>query len=101
MLFLYVLSLLFSGVAVNSWIAALVAALVMGLINVTIKPLAQLISLPITVLTLGFFYLVINALMLLLVGWLVPGVTIGGFWTAFFAAIVLSILNAIFGLMED
>ena len=95
-LFLYVLSVLFSGIVVESALAAIVAAIVLGLINATIKPILQVISLPITILTLGIFYLVINGLMLMLVSALVPGFTVNGFGTAFFAAIILSLLNAIF-----
>ena len=95
-LFLYVLSFLFRGIVIDSAMAAIVAAIVLGLINVTIKPVLQLISLPITFLTLGIFYLVINGLMLMLVSRLVPGFHVSGFSTAFFAAIVLSLLNAVF-----
>ena len=94
--FLYVLSFLFRGVVIDSVVAALIAAVVLGLINATLKPILQVLSLPITVLTLGIFYLVVNALMLMLVSFLVPGFTITGFWTAFFAAIILSLLNAVF-----
>jgi len=95
-LFLYVLSVLFNGIVVESAMAAIIAAIVLGLINATIKPFLQIISLPISILTLGIFYLVINGLMLLLVSALVPGFTVYGFGTAFFAAIILSLLNAIF-----
>ena len=95
-IFLYVLSFLFSGVVIDNILAAIVAAVLIGLVNITIKPMLQVISIPITILTLGLFYLVVNALLLLLVSALVPGFSIGGFWTAFFASIVLSILNAAF-----
>jgi len=94
--FLYVLSFLFRGITIDSVFAALIAAVVLGLINATIKPILQFISLPITILSLGIFYLVINGLMLMLVSALVPGFHITGFWTAFFAAIVLSLLNVVF-----
>jgi len=94
-LFLYLLSFIFSGVVIDSLPAAIIAAAVLGVISVTVKPLLQIISIPITVLTLGFFYLVVNALMLLLVSAIVPGFSIGGFWTAFFASIVLSLLNSL------
>ncbi|MCL1787356.1 MAG: phage holin family protein [Defluviitaleaceae bacterium] len=94
--FLYVLSFLFSGIEISTFFAAVVAAAVLGLISVTVKPLLQIISLPITFLTLGLFYLVVNGLMLWLVSALVPGFSISGFWTAFFAAIVLSLLNSVF-----
>ena len=95
-IFLYVLSFLFRGIVIDSAIAAIVAAVVLGLINATIKPVLQIISLPITFLTLGLFYLIINGLMLMLVSALVPGFYVSGFGTAFFAAIILSLLNAVF-----
>ena len=94
--FLYVLSFLFRGVEISTLFAAIVAAAVLGIISVTVKPLMQIISIPITFLTLGFFYLVVNGLMLWLVSAIVPGFHISGFWTAFFAAIVLSLLNSVF-----
>jgi len=95
-LFLYVISAIFRGITIDGVVTALIAAVVMGLVNATLKPLLQLISLPITFLSLGLFYLVINGLMLMLVAALVPGFHISGFGTAFFAAIVLSLLNAVF-----
>ena len=95
-LFLYVLSFLFRGIVIESVVAALIAAIVLGLINSTLKPVLQIISFPITFLTLGIFYLVINGLMLMLVSALVPGFHVSGFGTAFFASIVLSLLNAVF-----
>ena len=95
-LFLYVLSFLFRGIVIDSVMSAIVAAIVMGLINATIKPILQIISLPITFLTLGLFYLVINGLMMMLVSFFVPGFHVSSFGTAFFASIVLSLLNAVF-----
>ena len=76
--------------------SALIAAIVLGLINATVKPVLQIVSLPITFLTLGIFYLVVNGLMLLIVSALVPGFHVASFGTAFFASIVLSLLNAVF-----
>ncbi|MCL1862203.1 MAG: phage holin family protein [Defluviitaleaceae bacterium] len=81
---------------IESSLDAIVAAIVLGLTNATLKPILQFIALPITFLTLGFFYLVVNGLLLMLVSVLVPGFHVSGFGTAFFASIVLSILNAIF-----
>jgi putative membrane protein len=90
------------GVDVESWGAAIFAALVLGLVNAVIKPLLVFLSLPITWLTFGLFYLVINALMLWLVAAIVPGVKIKGFGPAFLGALALSLLNllvsAFFGL---
>ena len=95
--FLYVLSFLFDGIVIDGIVSAVVAAVLLALVNATLKPLLVIISLPITILTLGIFYLILNALMLMLVSAFVPGFTVVGFGTAFFAAIVLSLLNAFLG----
>jgi putative membrane protein len=92
---LYLMTRIFSGFVIDGVVTALIAAAVLGLVNAVVKPLMHLISLPITIITLGLFSLVINALSLMLAAWLVPGFSISGFWTAFFAAILLSLLNAI------
>ena len=83
-------------IVIDSALAAIAAAIVLGLINAKIKPVLQIISLPITFLTLGIFYLVVNGLLLMLVSALVSGFHVAGFGTAFFASIVLSLLNAVF-----
>lgn len=72
-----------------------VAALLFGLVNAVIRPVVLLLTLPLTVLTLGLFILVVNALMLLFVSAVVPGFTLGGFWTAFWAAIFIAIVSFI------
>ena len=69
--------------------ALAVAALVLGLVNAFLRPLLFWMTLPLTVLSLGFFLLVLNAAMLGLVGWLVPGFTVSGFLPALFGAIVV------------
>lgn len=92
---LYILSLLFSGIQIVDPSAALIAAVVLGFVNAIVKPFLHIISLPITILTLGLFSLVINALMLMLASALVPGFYISGFGTAFLAAIVMSFLNTL------
>ncbi|MBR0648091.1 phage holin family protein [Roseomonas terrae] len=73
----------------------ILAALVLGIVNAILRPLVVLLSLPATILTLGLFLLVVNAAMLGLVGWLVPGFTVSGFWSALFGAIVVSIVSAV------
>ncbi|MCL2603738.1 MAG: phage holin family protein [Defluviitaleaceae bacterium] len=92
---LYILTWIFPGFVISGAVTAMVAAAVLGLVNAIIKPLMHIISLPVTILTLGLFSLVINAFSLLLAAWFVPGFSISGFWTAFFAALVLSVLNAL------
>lgn len=76
---------------------ALVLAIVLALINMFIRPLITLLTLPINVLTLGLFSLVINALLIMLAGMLVPGFAVAGFWPAFFFAILLALINTLFG----
>ena len=82
-------------------LGAIVLAVVLGIINVFIKPVVKLIALPVTILTLGIFSLVINALFILLASELLSGFEVSGFWTAFFFSIVLSLVNAFFGLFKD
>jgi len=83
------------GVSVSSFPVALVVAIVLGLINITIKPLILLITLPINILTLGIFTFVINALMILLAARIVDGFTVDTFWAALLFALLISILNAL------
>ncbi len=71
----------------------LVVGLVIGLINLLVKPLVTLLSLPLIILTLGLFFLVINALMFYLAGVLLPGLEIGGCLPAFLGGLVLALLN--------
>lgn len=91
---LYVTDFLFVGIGFDSWQALLVSAIVIGFVNTFIKPIAQLIALPISILTIGIFALLINVAMLGLTAFIVPGFHIDGFWTAFWGAIVLSITSA-------
>ena len=73
----------------------IVAAVLLGIVNAFIRPLVILLTLPFTVITLGLFLLVINAAMLLLVAALLPGMEIFGFWTAFWAALIISVVSGI------
>ncbi|MCR4881558.1 MAG: phage holin family protein [bacterium] len=83
------------GIEVDGFMGALIAAVVLGLVNTFIKPIVTFIALPLNFLTLGLFALVINALLLWGVGALAPGLEVEGFWSAFFGAIILSIVIAI------
>lgn len=77
-------------------LGAFVAAVVLGALNLFIRPMLILLTLPITILTLGLFSLVINALLVLLAALLVPGFSVSGFWTALLFAIVLAFINGFF-----
>ena len=82
-----------NGIRVDSAGAALLAALVLGVVNAIVRPLMVLLTLPLTIITLGLFLLVINALMLQLVAAVVPGLRVRGFAPAFWGALLLSVLN--------
>lgn len=88
-----IVAYVFPGIALSGLGAALVAPIVIGLINATIGFIVKILTLPLTVLTLGIFWLIINALMLQLAAALVPGFYVAGFWSAFFGAIVLSLIS--------
>jgi putative membrane protein len=90
---------LIPGVHVTTILAALILAVVLGIINIFFKPIINLITLPLNILTLGLFSLVVNALLIMLAGMVVPGFTVDGFWPAFFFAIVLALVSAFFGMM--
>jgi putative membrane protein len=83
------------GFIVSGFVAALVAAVVIGFVNATLGLVLKVITFPLTLITLGLFWFVINALMLLLASAIVPGFQVGGFGAAFIGAIVLAIVNAI------
>lgn len=77
-------------------VAAIVLAVVLGLINIFIKPIITIVTLPLTILTLGLFSLVINACLILLSAYIVPGFSVDSFWWALLFSIVLSLINALF-----
>lgn len=84
----------------SAWVAIAIFGLFLSLIDMSVKPVLQVLSIPITVLTLGIFYLVVNTLMLYLAGWLSNslfdvGFYIASFGSAFVASIVISIVSAI------
>jgi putative membrane protein len=90
---LLVVAHLVPGIQVRGFGSALVAALVLGLVNGFVRPLMILLTLPLTILTFGLFLLVVNAFMLLLVGALVPGLRVQGFGPALLGSLLLTLLN--------
>lgn len=81
------------GIEVANFVSALFVCIVLALINTFIKPLIQIITLPVNILTLGLFSLVINALMLMLAGWIAPGFEVEGFLSALFGSLLLSLFS--------
>jgi putative membrane protein len=90
---LWVADALFDGIQFDSAGALWMSGLLLGLVNAVVRPVLILFTLPLTIVTLGLFLLVINASMVLLVAWLVPGFTVAGFWTGFFLALFLSLFG--------
>ena len=90
---LMALPYLMHSVSVTSIGTALIAALVLGLVNTLIRPLLVLLTLPVTVLSMGLFILVINAVLFWLVSTMIEGFQVAGFWSAFLAAILYSIIS--------
>ena len=84
---------LLANIYADGWFSLIIAALLLGIINAVIRPVLLLLSLPFILVTLGFFILFVNALMLWIVGKIVPGFHVDGFWTAFFGAIIIGIVN--------
>ncbi|MEI6533203.1 MAG: phage holin family protein [Candidatus Roizmanbacteria bacterium] len=80
-------------VRVDSFMSALIVAVSLGVVNMIIKPIISVITFPLTILTLGLFTFVINALMVLLVDWLVPGFQVRDFWVAMAFSLVLSVVS--------
>lgn len=89
----WIVAQLVPGISLRGPVAALIAALAIGFINATIGMLLKIITFPLTLITLGLFWFVINALMLELASAVVPGFRIHGFFAAFIGAIVLSLVN--------
>ncbi len=92
-------SYLIQGVTIATPFAAIVLAVVLAVINIFFKPIITLLTLPLNIVTLGIFSLVVNALLIMLAGMLVPGFEVDGFWSALFFSIVVSLVTALFGLM--
>ncbi len=94
---LWVASHIFSGLKFDNTSSLIISALLLGFANAIIKPILIVLTLPLTLLTFGLFLLVINALMILLVAWLVKGFKVSSFWTAFFASIFIALLSLVIG----
>lgn len=93
---LYLTARVVSGIVVEGTGALLLAALVIGLLNAVVKPVLVVLTLPITLLSLGLFYLVLNGLLFALASVLTPGFAVEGFGAAFLGALVMSILGLLF-----
>lgn len=86
----------FSGFVIESVMTAIFAAVVFGILNALVKPILVILSLPITLLTLGIFYFIINGLILYMTSAIVSGFTISSFGLAFLLALIISLVNSFF-----
>jgi putative membrane protein len=89
---LWIVTQILPGVQVSDFVTLFVAALVLGFVNTIIKPVLILLTLPVTLLTLGLFLLVLNGLLFWAVGGVLPGFNVAGFWAGFFGALLYSIV---------
>ncbi len=90
---LFITAYIVPGIVVSGFTAAAVAAVILGLVNAFVKPILLIFTLPLTILTLGLFLLVVNAISLGLVGYFTPGFDVNGFLPAIIGSIVLSIVS--------
>ena len=91
----YGLTHFLSGVQIADFKTAIIFSLVLGLLNAIVKPILVLLTIPVTVITLGLFLVVINAVIILLSDKLIPGFSVDGFWWALIFSIVLSVISGI------
>lgn len=96
----FITAYVLKGVEVDNFFAAFVAAIIIGILNVFIRPILVVLTLPITILTLGLFTLVINAGLVMLASKIVEGFYVNGFWWALAFSVVLSVVNAFLHRME-
>ncbi|SHN31670.1 putative membrane protein [Cyclobacterium lianum] len=89
---------LLPGIQVDDWITGVIIAALLALLNITIKPILIFLTIPITIVTLGLFLLVINAVLVLIAASIVNGFTVDSFWWALLFSLVLSLVNSILGI---
>ena len=87
------------GIAISGFGTALIAALVMGLVNFFIRPVLALLTLPLNLLTLGLFSFVLNAIMFAIVAWLVPGFEVANFISALIGSLLLALMTSVLGML--
>lgn len=88
---------LLRGVHVENFATAVMVAISLAILNTFVRPILVFLTIPVTVVTLGFFLLVINALIIMLIGKIIPGFIVEGFWWALLFSVILSIIAALFG----
>jgi putative membrane protein len=92
---LWLATLWVPGVYIDSPSTLILAGVLLGIVNSIVRPIAIVLTLPMTIVTLGLFLLVINAGMVALVAWMLPGMHVAGFWSAFWAAVLVSLVSIV------
>lgn len=87
------------GIHLQDFVTALVIAVVLGVINAVLRPILIILTLPITIITFGLFLLIINALLIMLTAYIVPGFRVDSFWWALLFGLVVSVFNALVSLL--
>ncbi len=90
---LWLATLWVRGVSIDTPATLVLAGILLGVVNSIVRPIAILLTLPMTIVTLGLFLLVINAGMVALVAWMLPGMHVGGFWSAFWTSVLVSLVS--------
>ena len=90
---LWVARTIVPGVVIDGWATLILAALILGIVNAIVRPVLFILTLPLTVLTLGLFLFILNGVSLVLVAWLMPGVTVSGIWSATLGALVVGVTS--------
>lgn len=93
----YLTALILPGITIKNFWTAIIAAVVLGLLNVLVKPLMIVLTIPITILTLGLFLFVINALIIMLAGALIKNFEVKNFWWALLFSIIMTIISQVLG----
>jgi putative membrane protein len=88
---------LLPGVQIENFVTALMVAIALAILNTFIRPVLVFLTIPVTIVTLGLFLLVINALIIILISKIVPGFVVDGFWWALLFSVILSIIASLFG----
>jgi putative membrane protein len=92
---LVVTSYLIPGIVLANFTAAAIGAIILGFVNAIVRPILDLLTLPLTILTLGLFLLIVNAISLSLVAYFTPGFSINSFWDAIFGSFILSFISSV------
>ena len=92
---LIIVSKIIRGIHIDSFVTALVAAAILGIINVILRPIIIILTLPLNILTLGLFTFIINGLMLYIAGSIVEGFYVNSFWASIWGALLLSVINSL------